>query len=41
MENVNLREMPKYQSHKTVWALKIKSIVADGEGENTETDGRG
>ena len=33
------REMPKYQSHKQVWALKIKSIVKDGEGENRDTDG--
>lgn len=33
------REMPKYKSHKIVWALKIKSIVRDGEGENRETDG--
>jgi len=32
-------EMPRYQSHKQVWALKIKSIVRDGEGENRETDG--
>jgi len=32
-------EMPKYKSHKEVWALKIKSIVRDGEGENRETDG--
>ncbi|NMA73881.1 MAG: hypothetical protein GX963_06900 [Bacteroidales bacterium] len=32
-------EMPKYQSHKQVWALKIKAIVRDGEGENRETDG--
>jgi len=31
--------MPKYKSHKEVWALKIKSIVRDGEGENSETDG--
>ena len=31
--------MPKYKSHKEVWALKIKSIVRDGEGENRETDG--
>lgn len=23
------REMPKYQSHKKVWALKIKSILFD------------
>jgi hypothetical protein len=33
------REMPKYQSHKQVWALKIKSIVIDGEGEDRDTDG--
>lgn len=33
------KEMPKYQSHKQVWALKIKSIVRDGEGENRESDG--
>ena len=32
-------EMPKYKSHKEVWALKIKSIVRDGEGENRESDG--
>jgi len=32
-------QMPKYQSHKKVWALKIKSIVRDGEGEDRETDG--
>lgn len=32
-------EMPKYQSHKEVWAFKIKSIVRDGEGENRESDG--
>ncbi len=32
-------EMPKYQSHKQVWALKIKSIVLDGEGTNNESDG--
>ena len=31
--------MPKYRSHKEVWALKIKSIVRDGEGENRESDG--
>jgi hypothetical protein len=29
------QEMPKYKSHKEVWALKIKSIVRDGEGENS------
>ncbi len=32
-------EMPKYRSHKIVWALKIKDIKKDGEGENRETDG--
>ena len=31
-------EMPKYKSHKEVWALKIKSIVRDGEGENRDSD---
>lgn len=35
-----LREMPKYRCHKEVWALKIATIVIDGEGEpNRETDG--
>jgi len=24
------REMPRYKSHKTVWALKIKSVTPDG-----------
>lgn len=38
-EEVPQVEMPKYQSHKKVWALKIKSIVRDGEGEDRETDG--
>ena len=33
------REMPKYQSYKRVWALKIKSIKGDGEGENRDSDG--
>ena len=32
-------EMPKYKCHKEVWALKIKSIVRDGEGENRDSDG--
>ena len=32
-------EMPKYKCHKEVWALKIKSIVRDGEGKNRESDG--
>jgi hypothetical protein len=31
--------MPKYKSHKTVWALKISDVKGDGEGENRETDG--
>lgn len=33
------QEMPKYKCHKEVWALKIKEIKKDGEGENRETDG--
>ena len=35
-------EMPKYQSHKQVWALKIKEIVFDhdlAKADNRETDG--
>ena len=33
-------EMPKYQCHKIVWALKIKSITRDGADDpNRETDG--
>jgi hypothetical protein len=35
----NSIEMPKYKSHKEVWALKIKSIVRDGSGENRDSDG--
>lgn len=34
--------LPKYKSHKEVWALKIKSIQLDSElarKENRETDG--
>jgi len=34
--------MPKYQSHKKVWALKIKELVFDHElakADNRETDG--
>jgi len=34
--------MPRYKSHKTVWALKIKEIVKDSDlaqKENRETDG--
>jgi hypothetical protein len=36
------RQMPLYQSHKKVWALKIASIEFDREkadAENRETDG--
>ena len=36
------REMPQCQSHKKVWALKIKTIVFDhvvAHAENRETDG--
>ena len=36
------KEMPKYQSYKQVWALKIKSIVFDSDlakDSNRETDG--
>ncbi len=29
------REMPKYQSHKKVWALKIKSLVILDDGGAT------
>ena len=32
------REMPKYKSHKTVWALKIKSVT-DPTKPGNETDG--
>lgn len=31
--------LPEYQSHKKVWALKIKAIKRDGEGENRDSDG--
>lgn len=36
------REMPRYQSHKKVWALKIAKIVTDlelAQKEDRETDG--
>lgn len=32
------KEMPKYKSHKVVWALKIKDLLRDGEGKD-ESDG--
>lgn len=31
--------MPRYKCHKEVWALKIKAIKRDGEGEDRESDG--
>ena len=37
--SVSCKEMPKYQCHKKAWALKIKLIKRDGEGEDRETDG--
>lgn len=42
METQGMGEMPKYQSHKQVWALKIASIEFDSDKatqENRETDG--
>ena len=36
-------ELPKYQSHKQVWAFKIKKIVLDSDlarEENRETNGK-
>lgn len=36
------REMPRYRSHKEVWALKIKSVELDSvkaQAANRETDG--
>jgi hypothetical protein len=38
------KELPQYQCHKKVWALKIKKVVSDAElanEENRETDGSG
>ena len=32
-------EMPRYRSHKIVWALKIAAIKRDGDGEDRESDG--
>jgi len=37
-----MREMPRYECHKQVWALKIKAIVRDSDKareEQRETDG--
>ena len=39
MTNDCSAEMPRYKCLKEVWALKIKSIKRDGEGEERETDG--
>jgi len=41
MDNATM-EMPKYQSYKKVWALKIKEIIFDSDlkkNSNQETDG--
>ncbi len=41
-DNTPHREMPKYQSNKKVWALKIKEIIFDSDlahKENRDTDG--
>lgn len=41
-QNDTQREMPRYKSHKEVWALKISKIVFDSNlatKENRETDG--
>ena len=42
MNNLGEVEMPKYKSHKEVWALKIKEIILDSDlakEENRDTDG--
>ena len=42
MENEirEMRELPRYQSHKKVWALKIKEVVMNNANvPNAETDG--
>jgi cytochrome oxidase assembly protein ShyY1 len=42
MEDSAQREMPKYQSHKKVWALKIAKIDRDidaAKEQERETDG--
>lgn len=36
-------QMPQYQCHKKVWALKIRKVILDADlakAENRETDGR-
>jgi len=37
--NQDETEMPRYQCHKKVWALKIAAIERDGVGEDRESDG--
>ena len=32
------REMPKYQSHKQVWALKIKTVAVHASGDTAVSD---
>lgn len=39
IKNEVAAQMPRYRCHKEVWALKIKKIVRDGEGEDRESDG--
>lgn len=39
MDSQTTAQLPKYKCYKEVWALKIKEIKRDGEGENRETDG--
>lgn len=42
MDDGVMRQLPRYQSHKKVWALKIKAIALDAEAakaENRDTDG--
>lgn len=39
MNSISMASLPEYKCFKEFWALKIKSIVIDGEGENRETDG--
>lgn len=35
MENAPQRELPKYQSHKQVWALKIAAVEIHNDGSAT------
>ncbi len=34
------QELPKYQSHKKVWALKIKEIKKSNVGQDYDWDGK-